>query len=232
MTKFRDFNYTKAISADETAYSDVFSLDFAVIEQLDFKVAITTYAAGTLVVTPQISPDKSNWTDLTDDATSTLSSATAEDGRIATPNPYVRFKMVSASSADMSVYIYAAPGSGDGGPTSSASAPTYTLNANATDYFVSEDSSFVTGDSPATLDVNTDLGANAENGGYISNDGLGDILVEISEDGSTFGPSFTLYGSTNAPSGVGEIYDLAGHSVDQIRLTWQADTSYRVLAKK
>ena len=83
-----------------------------------------------------------------------------------------------------------------------------------------EDTSFVTGESPRVLDVNTDLGRNAREGGIL-NDGAGDLLVEISNDGATYGDQHTLKAD--------EVFDLEGRNVDSIRLTWVADTGYRAV---
>lgn len=88
--------------------------------------------------------------------------------------------------------------------------------------FVSEDTSFVAGDSPVTLDVNATLRRNA-NQGFIINDGAGDFTVAISTDGTNFGTAFTMK--------AGETFDLAGENVDSIRITRVADSSYRVMAK-
>lgn len=88
--------------------------------------------------------------------------------------------------------------------------------------FVSEDTSFVVGDSPATLDVNTTLRRNA-NQGHVINDGAGSFTVAISTDGTNYGTAFTMQ--------AGENFNLAGENVDSIRITWVADSSYRVMAK-
>ncbi len=85
--------------------------------------------------------------------------------------------------------------------------------------FPYKDTSFVTGDSPIVLDVNTDLGRNSVDGNII-NDGPGNILVEISNDGSNFSPQITL---TDCDE-----FDLRNVDVDKIRLTWVSDSSYRV----
>lgn len=86
--------------------------------------------------------------------------------------------------------------------------------------FNSEDTSFVAGDSPATLDVNNYLGSNG-NRGYVVNDGTGDFTVEISHDGTTFMSDFTLKS--------GESFDLTGLEVDSIRLTHGGtNSSYRI----
>ena len=86
--------------------------------------------------------------------------------------------------------------------------------------FVSEDTSFVVGDSPATLDLNAALARNA-NQGFIVNDGAGDFTVRISTDGTNFGTAFTLK--------AGEAFDLIGKNVDSVRITWVANSSYRVM---
>ena len=82
-----------------------------------------------------------------------------------------------------------------------------------------EDTSFLTGDSPATLDVKTDLGRNGRDG-YITNDGSGDIKIEISDDSTNYGGIHTLKN--------GEVLILTGVSVAKIRITWVSDSSYRV----
>ena len=82
------------------------------------------------------------------------------------------------------------------------------------------DTSFLTGDSPVTIDVNTDLGRNATDG-TILNDGPGNILVEISNNGTDFGDSITL---TDCDELV-----LKNFNVNKIRLTWVSDSSYRIL---
>ena len=83
-----------------------------------------------------------------------------------------------------------------------------------------EDSNFVSGDSPATHDVNTDLGRNSRSGS-IMNDGSGKILVEISDNGTTYGGQHTLY--------AGESLNLEGLDVDKIKITHSADSAYRIL---
>lgn len=81
-----------------------------------------------------------------------------------------------------------------------------------------EDTSFVTGDSPIVLAVNTDLGRNGHEG-YFTNDGPGDIKVEISADGTTYGGQHTLRG--------GEILDLDNLKINKIRVTWVQNSAYR-----
>lgn len=85
-----------------------------------------------------------------------------------------------------------------------------------------EDTSFVTGDSPATVDINTALGRNAE---YVQviNDGPGAFTIAASNDGAVFGDAITVKASD--PPFVFE-----GLSIDSVRITWVADSAYRVIA--
>jgi len=83
-----------------------------------------------------------------------------------------------------------------------------------------EDTSFVTGESPRVLDVNTDLGRNAHDG-YFINDGPGTILLEISDDGLIYGAQHTIKGD--------EVFSLGKLDIDRIRLTWVSDSAYRCL---
>jgi len=83
-----------------------------------------------------------------------------------------------------------------------------------------EDASFVTGDSPVVLDVYSDLGRVGHEG-YILNDGAGNILVELSTDGVNYGGSHMLKW--------GERLSLDNLKINRIRLTWQENSSYRVL---
>ncbi len=88
-----------------------------------------------------------------------------------------------------------------------------------TSYMFGEDASFVTGDSPATVDVNAGLGYNG-NLGWIANDGAGDFTIEISKVGTpTLGSSITIQN--------GEVFSFDGLDVDQFTITWVADSSYR-----
>lgn len=83
-----------------------------------------------------------------------------------------------------------------------------------------EDTSFVTGDSPVILDVNVDLERNAHDG-YIVNDGDGNFTYEISSDGTEYGSVHTLKKD--------EWVNLFMLDIDKIRLTWVADSAYRVM---
>lgn len=86
-------------------------------------------------------------------------------------------------------------------------------------YFSSEDSSFVTGDSPVTLDVRATLGRNSVDG-YIVNDGAGNFTVTLSEDGTNYGQNITMK--------EGEVLSLKSMSINKVKITWVSDSSYRV----
>lgn len=83
-----------------------------------------------------------------------------------------------------------------------------------------EDTSFVTGDSPATLDANTALGRNATQFS-VQNDGAGNFTVATSNNGSSFGDEKTMR--------AGEVYAIDNISVDSIRITWISNSAYRVV---
>lgn len=83
-----------------------------------------------------------------------------------------------------------------------------------------EDTSFVIGDSPVSLDANTALSANATEFEVI-NDGAGAFTVALSNDGDTFTDEHTVKN--------GETYGLSNISVDTIRITHVADSAYRVV---
>jgi len=83
-----------------------------------------------------------------------------------------------------------------------------------------EDKSFVTGDSPATLDANTALGRNATQF-IVMNDGAGEFTVATSNDGASYGGEHTMKS--------GETYAITELSTDSIRITWISNSSYRVV---
>lgn len=87
------------------------------------------------------------------------------------------------------------------------------------EYF--EDTSFVTGDSPVTLDLNTALGRNAT-ALLIINDGAGNFTYQLSTDGSVFGDAITMKS--------GEFKQYEGISIDSVRITWVSNSAYRVEA--
>ena len=84
-----------------------------------------------------------------------------------------------------------------------------------------EDTSFVTGDSPVTLDINAALGRNATQGTII-NDGDGNFTIAFSTNGTDFGDEITLKKD--------DILNFDKISVDSLRITWVADSAYRVIA--
>lgn len=87
------------------------------------------------------------------------------------------------------------------------------------DYKSYTDTSFVSGDSPASLNVFTDLGRNTYNG-EITNDGPGLIDVYLSSDGTTFGDSLALNS--------GEILDITTHRINEIIISYNSeDSAYR-----
>lgn len=84
-----------------------------------------------------------------------------------------------------------------------------------------EDTSFVTGDSPATLDLNTALGRNATQVS-ISNYGSGTFSVATSTDGASFGDAINVYARQNIT--------FSNISIDSVRITWVSDSWYWVTA--
>ncbi len=82
-----------------------------------------------------------------------------------------------------------------------------------------EDTSFVTGDSPVVLDINTDLGRNARDG-YVVNDGDGNFTFEVSDDGDNYGGVHTMKKD--------ETVTLKGMDIDKVRITWVSNSAYRV----
>lgn len=91
------------------------------------------------------------------------------------------------------------------------------VDGNSVSY---EDSSFSSGDSPAVLDVATDLGRDGHKG-YLQNSGPGSIRVEISFDGTNYGGQHTVK--------EGETLTLNDLFIKKIRLTYVSPTEYRVL---
>lgn len=88
------------------------------------------------------------------------------------------------------------------------------------------DASFLTGDSPATHDVNAGLSRNGIDG-FIDNWGAGDLIYQISADGTTYGDNVYLpSGATDELQGVsgGGI----GDGIDSIKITWVSNTSYTI----
>ena len=96
---------------------------------------------------------------------------------------------------------------------------TTTVVSDTPEFF--EDTSFVTGESPVTLDINTALGRNATKG-YIVNDGAGNFTVAFSINGTDFGNAITMKKN--------EVLDFENISVDSLKITWVANSAYRVSA--
>jgi hypothetical protein len=88
--------------------------------------------------------------------------------------------------------------------------------------FEAEDISFVTGDSPATHDINDDLQRNSIDG-HVINDGPGDILMTWSPDGTNFSGNIRIKNL--------EIFDLSGLSIDTIKMAWVTNSAYRIFAR-
>lgn len=76
-----------------------------------------------------------------------------------------------------------------------------------------------TGTTPITHDFNADAGRNAM-GGWVINDGAGNIKISISQDGLNFGDQFTVKN--------GETISLNNMNIDKIRVTRVGDASYRI----
>jgi hypothetical protein len=81
-----------------------------------------------------------------------------------------------------------------------------------------EDSSFVTGDSPRTIDAYTDLGHYVQDG-YIIVDS-GELQCDVTRNGIDYGDKFTIKS--------GEKVSFLRMDIKKIRLTWVSDSSYRI----
>jgi hypothetical protein len=82
-----------------------------------------------------------------------------------------------------------------------------------------ENSSFTAGDSPAVHDFYDDTNRWAIDG-WITCDGAGDIQVDYTRDGITYGDKFTMKS--------GETVDLLRLDIKKIRVTRVADSAYRI----
>jgi len=91
------------------------------------------------------------------------------------------------------------------------------IDGNTVSY---EDATFSSSDSPAVLNVESDLGRIGTNG-YFINDGPGDIKVEVSYDGINYGGQHTLRG--------GDQLSLKDLKIRKMRLTYVDATEYRAL---
>jgi len=86
-----------------------------------------------------------------------------------------------------------------------------------------ENAAFVVGQSPVLIDFNADAGRNSKEG-WITCDGIagvGNIQVAFSRDGITFGDNWTMQ--------PGEGTNLANFDIDTLRITWVANSAYRVV---
>ena len=86
-----------------------------------------------------------------------------------------------------------------------------------------ENPAFVVGQSPVLIDFNTDAGRNSKQG-WITCDGIagvGNIQVAFSRDGITFGDNWTMQ--------PGEGTNLESFDIDTLRITWVANSAYRVV---
>lgn len=140
--------------------------------------------------------------------------------------PLHKMRLIRAGSTNATVAIQY--GVSDKGESGNAAATSVTVEANSdlsnavtTSYAPFEDQSFVTGDSPRTVDINAALGRNSSNV-TLHIHGTGDVQIELSTDGVTFGTAFRGIS--------GSAYSFSPYSVDSIRLTWIADTKYTIIA--
>jgi hypothetical protein len=94
-------------------------------------------------------------------------------------------------------------------------------------YFSSEDLDFQSGDSPVVLDVSGSLGIPSIDGKIVvksTSGNTGNILVEISSDGDTYGDQFTVFYL--------ETFPLFGYKIKKVRITHSGtDSGYRVVAR-
>lgn len=75
---------------------------------------------------------------------------------------------------------------------------------------------------PAVIDFHTDSGGQQAHYGYLINDGTGNLTVEYSFDGTTYGGVHTIK--------VGEQVDLSHFSINRMRISYVDDAAdYRVL---
>lgn len=84
-----------------------------------------------------------------------------------------------------------------------------------------EDDSFVTGDSPVTIDLSGDIGERARSV-TIWNSGSGSLQAEYSVDGASFSDPVVLPSRTQL--------SLDDVTIASVRLTWVSDTAYKVIA--
>lgn len=83
---------------------------------------------------------------------------------------------------------------------------------------VYEDLDFTSANSPAVLDVFTDLGRIATTG-HLHNTSLGDLQVEVSFDGVNYGGIYNLSG--------GELISFDNETIKKVKITFVDPTSYQ-----
>ena len=95
-----------------------------------------------------------------------------------------------------------------------------TVTVPKDNYFSFTDTSFVTGDSPATHDI---IGSLSRQGvqGYLVNDGLGDLTFALSSDGTNFGDEVRMK-SSDQP------FNFCAFNIRKIRVTFVANSAYRI----
>jgi len=95
-------------------------------------------------------------------------------------------------------------------------------------YTYAADTSFVTGDSPVVVDVKGALGYTGADG-WFSVDGAGDVQIAISTDGTNYGDTITLKGSTNTGANLGEMFNFLGMTVWKLKIIWVSNSAYRYM---
>ena len=98
-------------------------------------------------------------------------------------------------------------------------------------YFASEDLDFQSGDSPVVLDVESSLGVKSIDCRIACKSNTankGNILVELSTDGTTYGDQFTVFYSETLPFNLA----ILALKISKIRITHSGtDSGYRVVAR-
>lgn len=87
--------------------------------------------------------------------------------------------------------------------------------------YSSFNTSFTSGDSPATHDINAALSRNAITGTIVNN-GPGRLTYQISQDGTNYDSAINLEPQRG--------HSLRAIDIDSVKVGWVADTSYEVLA--
>ena len=88
-------------------------------------------------------------------------------------------------------------------------------------YKAPENADFIEGDSPETVDINTALSGRDATTVVVFNDGPGDFFISMSIDGETYGEQHRMK--------QGERITAQSVQTDSIRITWIADSSWRMV---